>query len=386
MTAVSDLVGAAHQPPWPDPAVLRETVELVRDLPPLVEAGECAQLSEELAAVTRGERVVLQAGDCAELFADSAPRAIRAKTAQLAGLGERVRRAGRTPVLIGRMAGQYAKPRSHRAELGAGDVEVPVYLGDAVNDLRPTAADRRPDPRRLLLAYAHAARGLRTLASGPAVYTSHEALLLDYEHALRRRDPLRDEVFASSAHTMWIGERTRAVAGPHIAFADEIANPVGVKVGPDADPAEVLALAERLTWHRPPGRLSLIVRMGADRIGERLPPIVRALGDHAADVVWLSDPMHGNTVRSAHGLKTRVVRRLADEVEQFCAVLHRHGRHPGGLHLEITPDDVGECVDDVADLATGPQPARYRSACDPRLNPAQAGALVELFTDVLTTR
>uniref|UniRef100_UPI0011784CF0 3-deoxy-7-phosphoheptulonate synthase n=1 Tax=Amycolatopsis kentuckyensis TaxID=218823 RepID=UPI0011784CF0 len=222
-------------------------------------------------------------------------------------------------------------------------------------------------------------------ASGPAVYTSHEALLLDYEHALRRTDPVRDEVFASSAHTVWIGERTRAVAGPHIAFAGEIANPVGVKVGPDADPAEVLALVERLTWHRRPGRLSLIVRMGADRIGERLPPIVRALGDHAADVVWLSDPMHGNTVRSARGLKTRVVRRLADEVEQFCAVLHRHGRHPGGLHLEITPDDVGECVDDAAELATGPQPARYRSACDPRLNPAQAGALVELFTDVLTT-
>jgi len=385
VTAVSDLVGAAHQPTWPEPEVLRDTIELLRRLPPLVEAQQCARLAGELAAVTRGERVVLQAGDCAELFSESGPEAIRAKTAQLAGLGESLSRTGRAPILIGRMAGQYAKPRSHRAEIGADDAEVPVYLGDAVNDLAPTAAGRRPDPRRLLLAYAHAARALQTLAAGPAVYTSHEALLLEYEHALRRTDPVRDEVFASSAHMVWIGERTRAPGGPHIGFADGITNPVGVKIGPEADPAEMLAVVERLAWNRPPGRVSLIVRMGADRIGERLPPIVRALGEHAANVVWLSDPMHGNTVRSAQGLKTRVLRRLTDEVEQFCAVLHRHGRHPGGLHLEITPDEVSECVDESADLSTGPDHARYRSACDPRLNPGQAGALVERFTDVLTT-
>ncbi len=384
MTAVSDLVGA-HQPAWPEPEILRDTIERLRWLPPLVEAEDCARLAGELAAVTRGESVVLQAGDCAELFTDSAPDRIRAKAAQLDGLGKYLRRTGRAPVVVGRMAGQYAKPRSRHAETGTDDVEVPVYLGDAVNDRAPTTTARQPDPRRLLLAYAHAARGLRTLASGPAVYASHEALLLDYEHALRRPDPVRGGVFASSAHMVWIGERTRDAGGPHVGFAAEITNPVGVKIGPDAVPADVLTMVERLTWNRSPGRLSLIVRMGADLIGERLPPIVRVLGEHAAGVVWLSDPMHGNTVRSGEGLKTRVLTRLTDEVEQFCAVLHRHGTHPGGLHLEITPDDVSECVDDSADLATGPNPARYRSACDPRLNPGQANALVERFTDVLTT-
>jgi 3-deoxy-7-phosphoheptulonate synthase len=382
MIAVSDLV-SAHQPAWPEPDVLRTTVERLRWLPPLVEPEDCARLAEELAAVTRGENVVLQAGDCAELFVDSAPDRIRAKAAQLHGLGHHLGQSGRAPVLVGRLAGQYAKPRSNRAETGVDGVEVPVYLGDAVNETTPTTTARRPDPRRLLLAYAHSARGLRTLASSPAAYASHEALLLDYERALLRPDPVRGGTYASSAHTVWIGERTRDLSGAHIALAAEITNPVGVKIGPTADPADVVALVSRL-WGDQPGRLTLIVRMGVDLIGERLPPVLRALGEHAAHVVWLSDPMHGNTVQSAQGIKTRVLSRMTDEVEQFCAVLREHGIHPGGVHLEITPDDVSECVDSHADLAAGPNHARYRSACDPRLNPGQAFSLVERFTDVIS--
>ncbi|QIZ37841.1 3-deoxy-7-phosphoheptulonate synthase [Saccharopolyspora sp. ASAGF58] len=384
MTAASELI-AAHQPAWSEPDTLREVLDRLRWLPPLVEAEDCACLVEELAAVARGEGVVLQAGDCAELFTDSAPDRIRAKAAQLHELGGRLRRTGRAPVVVGRLAGQYAKPRSRQTEAGDDGVEIPVYLGDAVNDRAPTGTARRPDPQRLLAAYAHTSRGLRTLASGPATYTSHEALLLNYERALLRPDPVLGGVFASSAHTVWIGERTRDPGGAHVEFAAEITNPVGVKIGPDATPADVVALVARLAENGAPGRLSLVVRMGVDRIGERLPLIVQALGEHADRVVWLSDPMHGNTVRSAQGLKTRVLRRMTDEIERFCAVLRLHGVHPGGLHLEITPDGVIECVDTGADLATGPDPCRYTSACDPRLNPHQAVALVDRFAEVLAT-
>jgi 3-deoxy-7-phosphoheptulonate synthase len=385
VTAVSELVGP-HQPVWSEPALMAGTLDSLRWLPPLVEAADCARLLDELGAVARGERVVLQAGDCAELFADSAPDRVRAKAGQLHELGALLRRAGRTPVLIGRLAGQYAKPRTRQLEAGDDGAAIPVYLGDAVNDRAATAAGRRPDPRRLLLAYAHAARGLRTLAAGPAAYTSHEALLLEYERALLRPDPVRGGEYASSAHTVWIGERTRHAAGPHVRFAAGITNPVGLKVGPDADPVEVAAVVSLLATGAAPGRLALVVRMGADRIADRLPAVVRAIGEQASRVVWLSDPMHGNTVRSGHGLKTRVMARMAEEVERFCAVLHRHGLHPGGLHLEITPDDVSECVDGPADLATGPVPARYLSACDPRLNPGQARALVARFTDIVSRR
>ncbi|WP_238592106.1 3-deoxy-7-phosphoheptulonate synthase [Pseudonocardia sp. EC080625-04] len=381
MTATPDLMGA-HQPAWPDAGALRATTGTLRWLPPLVEPEECAQLLDDLAAVTRGERVVLQAGECAELFTDSSPVRIRAKADQLYELGTRLRRTGRAPILVGRLAGQYAKPRSRPVETRDDGVEIPVYLGDAVNGRTPTVQARRPDPQRLLNAYAHAARGLRTLATGPATYTSHEALLLDYERALLRPDPFRGGRFASSAHTIWIGERTRAVDGPHIEFAAGVTNPVGVKIGPGAAPSEVSTLVARLSRGHPPGRLSLIVRMGPRHVDEQLPSIVRALGEDAPRVVWLSDAMHGNTIRSATGLKTRVLSKMIDEVEQFCAVLRAHGLHPGGLHLEITPDDVCECVNGDADLATGP--TRYRSACDPRLNPKQADILVDRFSELLS--
>ncbi|MBW4722339.1 3-deoxy-7-phosphoheptulonate synthase [Saccharothrix obliqua] len=382
MTTASGLI-AAHQPAWSEPDTLREVLHRLSGSPPLVDARDCADLVDELAAVARGEKVVLQAGDCAELFTDSAPDRVRAKAGQLHELGGRLRRTGRAPVVVGRLAGQYAKPRSYQVETGADGVEIPVYLGDAVNDLTATGEARRPDPRRLLAAYDHAARGLRTLAAGPATYTSHEALLLDYERALLRPDQVRGGVFASSAHSVWIGERTRDPGGAHVEFAAGITNPVGVKIGPDAAVADVVALVTRLLGNGTPGRLSLVVRMGVDRVGERLPPVVRALGEDAHRVVWLSDPMHGNTIRSARGLKTRVLGWMADEVERFCAVLRQHGAHPGGLHLEVTPDEVVECVDTDEDLGTGPDPHRYTSACDPRLNPDQAAALVDRFADVL---
>ncbi|OKI17800.1 3-deoxy-7-phosphoheptulonate synthase [Saccharothrix sp. CB00851] len=372
-----------HQPAWPSPEVLTRVLERLRELPPLVDAESCHALSDRLSAVARGEAVVLQAGECAELFTDSASPVVTAKVAQLHELSGRLRGSGRQVVPIGRLAGQYAKPRSHPTEMLPDGTEIPVYLGDAVNATAPTHSARRPDPVRLLAAYRHAARAL--LAMGD-LHTSHEALLLDYEHALLRPDRVRGGWYASSAHTVWIGERTRELDGAHVDFAAGIGNPVGVKVGPTATPGDVRALVERLTAGHAPGRLCLVVRMGAARIGQRLPALADALRDHADRVVWLSDPMHGNTTRSPHGRKTRIVEVMAREVEVFCAVLRAHGARPGGLHLEVSPDDVTECVDRPADLVTEPDFSRYTSACDPRLNRRQASALVGRFAELLAAQ
>jgi 3-deoxy-7-phosphoheptulonate synthase len=380
---------AAHQPVWAEPDVVPGVLAELAERHPLVESAACHALRGELGEVADGRAFVVQGGDCAEPFADARGDRVRAKASQLEGLADLYEAATGTPVVrIGRFAGQYAKPRSCRTEILPDGREVGVFLGEAVNG--PGPHERRPDARRLLAAYDHAVEALDSLflnrflpivsgtgqAAYAPTYVSHEALLLEFERALLRPDP-HGGLFTSSAHLVWIGERTRALGGAHVAFAETIANPVGVKVGPTATADEVAALVDRLGTA--PGRLTLIVRMGAGAIGERFPALLDGLGkERARRVGWQSDPMHGNTCRTAAGQKTRVLADVTTEVRSFFAALTARGLHPGGLHLELTPDPVTECVDDPAALTDRNPLPRYESTCDPRLNHAQAEAVVRL--------
>ncbi|MHC0429355.1 3-deoxy-7-phosphoheptulonate synthase [Streptomyces sp. O3] len=383
---------AAQQPEWPSEHAVAQVREELAALPPLVDAPSCDRLRAELARAARGEAFVLQGGDCAEPFADSAPDRIGAKAAQLTGLAELAAlRSGLPTVRIGRFAGQYAKPRSQRTETLADGTVLPVYRGDAVNAAAADPAARRADPARLRAAYDHAARCLdalfldgclpsapRTPDTGSApLFTSHEALLLDLEEPLVRTAPSGQGRYASSAHLLWIGERTRQLDGRHIEFARSVSNPVGVKLGPDAAPSDVRELCQLLARGRPPGRLVLISRMGADLTTSRLPALVEAAAPFAGQVVWLCDPMHGNTVRHVSGRKTRVLTDMLREVEDFHAVLRAHAVPPGGLHLEMTCDDVTECVDEHPALTVPDALPRYTSDCDPRLDAVQARRVVE---------
>jgi 3-deoxy-7-phosphoheptulonate synthase len=387
-SAVASGLPADHQPAWATPEALPGVLAELRGRHPLVEADACHALLSELRLVAAGRQFVLQGGDCAEPFADAFGRRTQAKAYQLAQLADTFEGLTDTPVVrIGRFAGQYAKPRSSPYENLPDGTVIPVFRGEAVNGPAPTRAARRADVRRLLAAYDHAAAALDSLFFNrflPVVgdggqtiyapaYVSHEALLLDYERALLRPDQ-RGGRYASSAHLVWIGERTRRLDGAHLDFAESINNPVGVKVGPGATAVEIAGVIGRLAGE--PGRLSLIVRMGARAIGDRFPALLDALGDRARRAVWLSDPMHGNTRRSATGQKTRVLTEMLAEVDGFFAALTARGLHPGGLHLELTPDPVTECVADLAALAEPTSLLRYESTCDPRLDHAQADAVV----------
>lgn len=393
MSTFSDLLDAkvAHQPEWCSAQQLAVVMQDLSERPPLVDAMSCHALISELELVARGEAFVIQAGECAELFSDSSRARIQSKAAQLHQLCEIVESAGLPTVRIGRFAGQYAKPRSCRTEILADGTVLPVYRGDAVNGRESTPSARLADPMRMLTAYDRAAIGLEALfmrqlllsagndrissALAPT-YVSHEALLLDFERAMMRPDQVVGGRYASSAHSVWIGERTRQLDHAHLAFAVEVNNAVGVKLGPDADPNDVITIFDRLAAGRRLGRLSLIVRMGVAKIAQRLPCLVAALGERARKVIWLSDPMHGNTTRTATGRKTRVVGDVLAEIEQFCGILRRHGCWPGGLHLEVTPDSVTECVTTREELASTPSLDCFESACDPRLDAAQAAQAV----------
>jgi 3-deoxy-7-phosphoheptulonate synthase len=332
------------------------------------------------------------------------------------------------------MAGQFAKPRSQPGELRDG-VELPAYRGDAVNGLEFTAQARTPDPARLLRAYHCSAVTLKLcrafttggyadlhqvhawnqdfVARSPAgqryerlaaeidralafmracgtdpdelrsveFYSSHEALLLPYEQALTRQDSRTGRLYDTSAHFLWVGERTRGLDGAHVDFASRISNPLGVKLGPDSAPADVLALAERLSPDRQPGRLTLITRMGAARIRTALPPLVRAVADAGIPVAWVCDPMHGNTFEAPSGHKTRRFDDVLAEVLGFFEVHRELGTHPGGIHIEFTGDNVTECVGGSHDLVAGDLPSRYETACDPRLNRSQALDLAFLVAE-----
>ncbi|MDQ1017855.1 3-deoxy-7-phosphoheptulonate synthase [Streptomyces afghaniensis] len=374
---------ALQQPQWNSQESLSAVRAELGERDPLADCSVHRRLHDQLTEVARGEGFVLQAGDCAETFSDSGSDRVMAKAAQLDDLSQLFENiAGLPAVRIGRLAGQYAKPRSELMETLPDGRAVPVYRGDAVNGTEPTLESRAADPKRLLAAYEHARTALRTLddeVGDGRPYTSHEALLLDYEEPLTRVCACHGETYASSAPFLWIGDRTRQPGGAHIAWADSIANPVGVKVGKAADHGEIAEIVDRLTARRPAGRLSLIVRMGADRIGHHLPQLLERFGDR---VIWICDPMHGNTIKRATGQKARLLPAVLEEIEHFVRILFAAGLRPGGLHLEVTPAAVDECVEFPSELCS---PAmRFRSACDPRLNVAQAQQVVGTAAKLLS--
>jgi 3-deoxy-7-phosphoheptulonate synthase len=409
---------AAQQPSWPDAAALREVSATLSELPPLVVSTEVDALRDRLAAVARGEAFLLQGGDCAETFHTSSQADIAGKVRVLLQMAVVLTYGASLPVVkLGRIAGQYAKPRSSDID-ATGQFS---YRGDMVNDL---TGDRTPDPQRILRAYNTAASTLnllRAYASGGLsslnrvhswntefarstdtgsryeqlaaeidravqfmracgvrdaaldtveLYAGHEALILDYERALTRIEDGR--AYDLSGHFVWIGERSRQLDGAHIDFVSRIANPIGVKLGPTTSPQWAADLVERLDPDNTPGRLTLITRMGSGKVRDALPAIIDKVTSTGHLVVWQCDPMHGNTEETANGVKTRHLDRILDEVDGFFDVHAELGTHPGGLHVELTGDDVTECLGGTADLTADDLGRRYETACDPRLNIEQS--------------
>jgi len=417
---------AAQQPDWPDPVAVAAVTREIARIPPLVFAGECDSLKERLADVARGEAFVLQGGDCAETFEGSTADAIRGKLRTLLQMAVVLTYAASVPVVkIGRLAGQFAKPRSSATETRGG-TELPAYRGDAINGLEFTAAARAPDPHRMLRACHYSAATLNLcraftqggyadlrqvhawntdfVAASPAgrryealageidraltfmrasgtdpaefrtveFYSSHEALLLEYERAMTRIDSRTGLPYDTSAHFPWIGERTRALEGAHVEFFRHVRNPVGVKLGPSTTAQDALALVDRLNPDNEPGRLTFITRMGASRIRSSLPPVVAKVMASGARVAWVCDPMHGNTIEAPGGRKTRHVEDILAEVTGFFEVHRALGTHPGGIHIEFTGDDVTECLGGSHGLTEDDLTGRYETACDPRLNRSQS--------------
>ncbi|WP_053707740.1 3-deoxy-7-phosphoheptulonate synthase [Streptomyces sp. NRRL B-3648] len=376
---------ALQQPPWEDEAqVLRVRKELAAR-PPLVDAEDVRTLRSMLAQVAEGTAHVVQAGDCAEDPAECTADRVARKAGLLNMLAGQLEMDTSRPVVrAGRMAGQFGKPRSRPTER-IGDLELPVYRGHMVNSPEPDPVRRRPDPERILSGYGAAREVMGCLGwldtpgqarIGAPVWTSHEALLLDYEVPMLRRQP-DGRLLLTSTHWPWIGERTRQLDGAHVALLADVANPVACKVGPTMTAGELLALCERLDPRREKGRLTLIARMGAGNVAERLPSLVAAVRAAGHPVIWLTDPLHGNTVTTPDGYKSRFLETVTREVDEFQHAVGAAGGVAGGLHLETTPDDVTECVRDASE--TGRVGSRYTSLCDPRLNPVQALAVVSAW-------
>ncbi|NJP92604.1 3-deoxy-7-phosphoheptulonate synthase [Nonomuraea sp. FMUSA5-5] len=381
------LSAALQQPAWEDLSQVQRVREVLAARPPLVRPSDVHVLRTLLAAVAAGQSLVIQAGDCAEDPEECTQEHVSRKTAALDVLAGALKMVGRKPVLrAGRIGGQFAKPRSSPVEK-VGDLELPVFRGHLVNGPEPSPESRQPDPLRILTGYMAASdimehlgwRGSsRRPANDPPTWTSHEALLLDYEVPMLRRDPSGALVLGST-HWPWIGERTRQPDGPHVALLAEVVNPVGCKVGPKTTPEELLALCERLDPDREPGRLTLIARMGAGTVTRALPPLVEAVRDAGHPAIWLCDPMHANTVTTPGGRKTRLVPELMREVGGFVAAVEAAGGVAGGLHLETTPDDVVECVADENDFDELGE--RYTTLCDPRLTLWQAVSVISAWGD-----
>lgn len=431
-------LGAAQQPSYPDADAVARVLADLRRRPPLVFAGECDELRGKVADVAAGRSFLLQGGDCAETFDTVTAANIRGKLRVLLSMAVVLTYAAQVPVLkVGRIAGQYAKPRSRDTET-RGATTLPAYRGDAVNALEFTAAAREPDPSRLIEVYNHSAATLnllrafvkggfadlravhtwnsdfvrnsnveeryeslaaeieRALAFMVACgvnnesfrtvdfYSSHEALLLEYEHALTRIDSRTDTPYNTSAHMVWIGERTRQLDGAHVEYLRHLRNPIGIKLGPSVTPSDAVALAERLDPDHEPGRLTVISRMGAERVRDVLPPIIEAVEDSGRSVAWVCDPMHGNTFETTTGYKTRAFSQVADELNGFFDVHQGLGTWPGGVHIELTGDDVTECVGGVGELVEADLSNRYETACDPRLNRNQSLELAFLIAERLT--
>jgi 3-deoxy-7-phosphoheptulonate synthase len=420
---------AAQQPEWPDLDALERALAEVRRMPPLVFAGEARTLRSSLAQVSAGDGFLLHAGDCAESFADFSADNIRDKLKLILQMSVALTYSTGVPTLkVGRIAGQFAKPRSAPTEKRDG-LELPSFRGDMVNDFAFDAVARRPDPNRMVRVYHQAAatlnllraftkggfadlnsvhrwnlefvrtsgegrryevlaneidRALRFMAACGIdldaevqlhqvdFYTSHEALLLGYEEALTRRDSLTGDWYDCSAHLLWIGERTRQLDHAHVEFLAGVQNPVGVKLGPDATPEEAVALCRRLDPGRDPGRLTLVSRMGATRIADTLPPLIRAVKRAGHPVVWACDPMHGNTFAHESGYKTRHFDDVMAEVEGFFDCCRAQDVWPGGVHVELTGDDVTECLGGAEEIRGEHLAGRYETVCDPRLNARQS--------------
>jgi 3-deoxy-7-phosphoheptulonate synthase len=430
-------LGAAQQPTWADRDRVDDTVARLRAVPPLVFAGECDDLKAKLAAVTRGEAFLLQGGDCAETLEGATADNVRAKLRVLLQMAVVLTYAASVPVVkLGRIAGQYAKPRSSDLETRDG-VTLPAYRGDAVNgyDFTPEAREHRPE--RLLDVYNSSASTLnlvrafvtggyadlrqvhdwntdfvrsspvgkryerlakeidRALTFMKAIgadpdefhrvdfHSSHEALILEYEHALTRIDSRTGLPYDVSAHFLWIGERTRQLDGAHVEMLSHIQNPIGVKLGPSTTPDDAIALAQKLNPENEPGRLTFITRMGAGRIREALPALVEKVTAAGIQVAWVCDPMHGNTFEASSGYKTRRFEDVMDEVQGFFDVHRSLGTWPGGLHVELTGDNVTECVGGGESLLEADLSNFYESVCDPRLNRVQSLELAFLVAEML---
>ncbi len=431
-----------QMPDYPDADAVRAVEAQLTRFPPLVFAGEARRLKSQLADVARGRRFLLQGGDCAESFAEFSADNIRDTFKVMLQMAVVLTWGAQLPVVkVGRMAGQFAKPRSAATEVMDGQ-ELPSYRGDIINGFDFTAAARVPDPVRMLQAYTQAAASLNLLRAfstggyadihrvqswiadftdGPEAaryrdiadrisdamafmqaagvssdtahelgtvefYTSHEALLLEYEEALARIDSTSGLPVAGSGHMLWIGDRTRQVDGAHVEFCRGVQNPIGLKCGPSITTDDLKALLARLNPENEPGRLTLIARFGAGSVGDHLPRLVRAVQEEGAEVVWCCDPMHGNTIKSASGYKTRPFDSVLREVREFFAVQQAEGTVPGGVHFEMTGKDVTECTGGVRAVTDEDLSSRYHTACDPRLNASQSLELAFLVAEELRAR
>jgi 3-deoxy-7-phosphoheptulonate synthase len=431
-----------QMPDYPDQAALRAVEARLAKLPPLVFAGEARKLKRALADVAQGKAFLLQGGDCAESFAEFSADNIRDTFKVMLQMAIVLTWGAKVPVVkVGRMAGQFAKPRSAATEV-IGGVELPSYRGDIVNGFDFTAEARVPDPERMLQAYTQAAASLNLLRAfstggyadihrvqswiasfteedeakryreiagriGDAMdfmqaaginsetavslatvdfYTSHEALLLEYEEALCRIDSTTGLPVAGSGHMIWIGDRTRQPDGAHVEFARGVQNPIGLKCGPTTTAEDLKVLMGKLNPQNEPGRLTLIARFGAGKVGDHLPRLIRTVREEGAEVVWSCDPMHGNTIKAASGYKTRPFESVLREVREFFAIHKAEGTIPGGVHFEMTGKDVTECTGGVRAVTDEDLSDRYHTACDPRLNASQSLELAFLVAEELQDR
>ncbi len=380
---------ARQQPIYPDPDALASTTRELAAYPPLVTRAEARSLEAALAEAQAGRAFLLQGGDCAESFAEFSPENIRAMHRLFAVISEELTAASGLPMIrVARIAGQFAKPRSSATEAKQG-VELPTYRGDIVNGIGFEAAVRTPDPERMFRAYSQSAATLAHLrslaqADGIPIYTCHEALLLPYEEALVRTDPASGESYGSSAHFLWVGDRTRFAGSAHVEFLRGLANPLGVKCGPSLERDDLLRLLDRLNPSRKPGRITLIARMGADKAELALPPLLRAVRAEGHPVLWSCDPMHGNTIKATNGYKTRPLARIFAEVRAFFGTCRSEGALPGGVHVEMTGRNVTECTGGLTAVTEQNLADRYHTHCDPRLNSAQAMELAGLLAETLS--
>ncbi len=428
-----------QQPTYADAGALADVIAKLRTLPPLVFAGECDELRAKMASVAAGEAFLLQGGDCAETFEGVTADNIQNKLRTLLSMAVVLTYAAQVPIVkVGRMAGQYAKPRSSGSETRDG-VTLPAYRGDAVNGFAFSPESREPDPQRLLGVYNASSATLNltrafvtggfahlrrvhtwnanfVLSSGAGVqyqnladeidralafmvacgidddafrtvdfYSSHEALVMEYEHALTRIDSRTSQPYGTSGHFLWIGERTRQLEGAHVELMRHIRNPLGVKLGPTTTADTALELADRLDPDHEPGRITFITRMGAGKVREILPEVVAKVTASGRQVAWVCDPMHGNTFEARNGYKTRAFSDVVEELNGFFDVHEELGTWPGGVHVELTGDDVTECVGGSDDLVEADLVNRYETLCDPRLNRNQSLELAFLVAERLTS-